>query len=79
MDDTGRGTKILLIWILGNLVLTGKYFLDKRSIQCEPCLPNTACPPCQTDFMAGIWTYLLVWSLGAVALGLIWMKVKKKN
>jgi hypothetical protein len=72
-----RRTKILLIWTVGNLILIGKYFVDKLSIQCEPCLPNYPCPPCQTDYMSNIWLYLLGWNLIAIILGLVWMKLKK--
>lgn len=70
-------TKILLIGVLGNLSLLGKYFFDKMSIQCEPCLPHSTCPPCQTDFMSRIWIYLLVWNIIAISFGMIWLKWKK--
>ena len=52
-----------LIWIYGNAVLIGKYFLDKTTIRCEPCLPGDVCPPCQTDFMQEFWMWIIGWNV----------------
>ena len=71
--------KILSILVIVNLIIVGKYFFDKFSIQCEPCLPNESCPPCQTDYMANIWVYLIIWNLVALGCGLIFMILKNKN
>jgi len=71
--------KILIIWIIGNLLFLGKYFQDKLTIRCEPCLANTYCPPCQTDYMKDIWTYFIIWNIITIVFGLLWLQVKKKN
>lgn len=62
-----KGKKIMLIiWIVVNLILLGKYIVDASTIQCEPCLTGQICPPCQTDYMRDIWYFLLTWNLVAV-------------
>jgi hypothetical protein len=47
-----------LIWIVGNLLFIFKYFIDKYTIQCEPCIDISNCPPCQTNFMRDFWIYM---------------------
>jgi hypothetical protein len=63
------------IWIAGNMLLAVKYYFDKASIQCEPCI-NKDCPPCQTDFMEYIWYYVLAWNVFYLLIELI---TKKRN
>jgi hypothetical protein len=70
-----KQTKIL-IWVFGNLFLCGKYFLDKYSIQCEPCPPDIFCPPCQTEFMRNFIIYLIIWNVIAV---LFWIISNRKK
>jgi len=64
-----------IIGVLINLILISKYFFDKLTIRCEPCLDKNDCPPCQTDFMKYFWIYLLSFNL-LIIFGLI-MKRKK--
>jgi hypothetical protein len=54
---------IELFWIAGNLAMAIKYFIDKLSVQCEPCADINNCPPCQTDFMRDFWIYLSIYNL----------------
>lgn len=61
---------VILLWIVINAILVTNYFWDANSIQCEPCLPGTACPPCQTDFMADFWWYFSIWNLIILLTGL---------
>jgi len=65
---------IEVIWILGNLLLIIKYFIDKTHIQCEPCIDINNCPPCQTDFMRDFWIYLAIFNI-LVVVGLIIKKI----
>lgn len=65
--------KSRIIWIIGNLLLIGKYFFDKASIQCEPCLTSD-CPACETDYMKYFWIYIIVWNLLGLLLELITRK-----
>ena len=66
---------IRLIWFITNLILVLKYYWDSISIQCEPCLPEGPCPPCQTDFMANFWWYLTTWNLIML---IVWLSIMKK-
>ena len=59
-----------LIWLATNLLLIGKYFLDKFTIQCEPCVDLNDCPPCQTDFMKNFWLYMLILNI-VFSIGLV--------
>ena len=52
-----------IIWFAVNLILVIKYYWDSASIQCEPCLPEVECPPCQTNFMANFWLYCIIWNV----------------
>ncbi len=65
-----RNKLIILIWVTINLILVARYFWDSISIQCEPCLPEGPCPPCQTDFMEYFWWYLTFWNL---IMFLVWL------
>lgn len=68
--------KIVAIWIGLNIVLMGKYLFDSHTINCEPCLPEVVCPPCETDFMSNIWWILL--GLNSLILILTVIAFKKK-
>jgi len=67
---------ILTIWVVVNLIILGKYVFDASTIQCEPCLPNQICPPCQTDYMVNTWWFLLVWNSFA---SITWILLRKNN
>jgi len=68
-----------LIWLATNLLLIGKYFLDKFTIQCEPCIDLNDCPPCQTDFMKKFWLYMLILNL-VFSIGLVVKnRIKKRK
>ena len=68
-----------LIWLATNLLLIGKYFLDKFTIQCEPCIDLNDCPPCQTDFMKNFWLYMLILNL-VFSIGLVVKnRIKKRK
>lgn len=67
---------IEIIWILGNLVLILKYFIDKLTVRCEPCIDVNNCPPCQTDFIRDIWMYIAVFNI-LIVIGLIIGKIIK--
>jgi hypothetical protein len=62
------------VWLTGNTLLILKYWLDKNGIQCEPCVPHSYCPPCQTDFMEEFWFYMTLFN----ALTVVWM-IKNKS
>lgn len=68
----------LLIWLVISLSIFAKYFWDKMSIQCEPCLPGIECPPCHTRFMKNFWWYFVGWNVLAAT---IWKIVfnRKEN
>lgn len=61
-------------WIVGNLILILKYFIDKISIRCEPCIDANNCPPCQTDFMRDFWIYTMIFNI-LIIIGLIIKKI----
>ena len=63
------------IWIIGNIMLILKYFIDKSTIRCEPCVNINNCPPCQTDFMRDFWIYTTIFNL-LIIIGLIVNKTK---
>ena len=63
------------IWIIGNIMLILKYFIDKSTIRCEPCVNINNCPPCQTDFMRDFWIYTTIFNL-LIIIGLIVSKTK---
>jgi hypothetical protein len=63
------------IWIIGNIILILKYFIDKCTIRCEPCIDINNCPPCQTDFMRDFWIYTTIFNL-LIIIGLIVNKTK---
>lgn len=54
-----------------NLILICKYLFDFLNIQCEPCLTNEICPPCQTNFMSNIIKYLFWVNISFIMLVLI--------
>ena len=56
----------LTVWLIVNLIIVAKYFWDKMTIQCEPCLPEIECPSCQTNFMENFWWYFVGWNILAV-------------
>ena len=66
-----------LTGIIANIILTGKYFYDKITIQCEPCINISDCPPCQTDFMKDFWVYMTI--LNVILLSGIIIKTKKNE
>ena len=66
---------IEILGVIANLILISKFFLDKLTICCEPCIDMNNCPPCRTDFMKNFWIYLLVLNT-LIIFGLI-MKRKK--
>jgi len=66
---------IELIALIGNLILVSKYFIDKATICCEPCIDPNDCPPCQTDFMKYFWYYFIVFNT-LIIIGLI---IKRKK
>lgn len=65
---------IEIIWIVGNLILILKYFIDKIGIRCEPCIDANNCPPCQTDFMRDFWIYAAIFNI-LIIFGLIIKKI----
>jgi|UPI00047B2730 hypothetical protein len=65
-----RKKAFIIIWIVVNLILVLIYFRDCYGIQCEPCLSEADCPPCQTDFMASFWWYLIIWNIAMVIIKL---------
>lgn len=68
--------RIIYIWILGNIVLIGRFLIDPFLIQCEPCIPGYPCPPCLTEFAKNIWIYFLIWN---VLVGIVFIIKKKKT
>lgn len=62
------------IWVIANLLLIGSYILHSISIQCEPCMPNQYCPPCQTDYMERFPLIISLVNLSA----LIYFLIKKQ-
>lgn len=58
-----------------NFLLVVKYLIDYLSLQCEPCLPDTHCPPCETSFMLHI-----VWYLCGVNIfmGVLFLSTRKR-
>ena len=66
---------IYIVGTLGNLLLAFKYYFDTNSIYCEPCLPNSPCPPCRTEFMDNFWTYFLIWN----AIGFVLFELQKRK
>ena len=66
---------IEILGVLANLFLISKFFFDKLTICCEPCIDINNCPPCRTDFMKNFWIFLLVINT-MIIVGLI-MKRKK--
>jgi hypothetical protein len=51
-----------IICIIGIIVLIIFYFFQLYTIQCEPCLLNTDCPPCETNYMKNIVNYISLWT-----------------
>ena len=70
-----RRTGLILIDVIGNVLLLGKYGIDALGIQCEPCL-STPCPPCRTHYMSSFMWYLLLWNL---ILAFALLSLKKKH
>ena len=68
--------KLILFWLAGALLIIGKYLYDKSTINCEPCLTDAACPPCQTGFMANTWLFITVWNVIIVVIILLYRKKK---
>lgn len=68
---TKNKKRILILWIVGNIILTIKYIFDSMMIKCEPCPTTLSCPPCQTVYMKNIGWYLLIWNLVLVLIRLI--------
>ena len=66
-----RKKAFVIIWIAVNLILVLKYFWDCFTIQCEPCLSEVDCPPCETRFMASFWWYLIIWNIAMFLIKLI--------
>lgn len=68
-----------MIGFIGNLVLTLIYFEHKRSIQCEPCLPNYPCSPCQTEFMKNVIWYYVVFNALIIVFYFIFITINKEE
>ena len=68
MNKYLKNRALEIVGFVINGILISKYFLEKTSIQCEPCFTDD-CPPCQTEYMKNIWIYLIIFnSLLVVAL-----------
>lgn len=69
-------SKRVISWtVFVNFLLVVKYLIDYLSLQCEPCLSDALCPPCQTSFMLHI-----VWYLCGVNIfmGILFLSTRKK-
>lgn len=68
-----------LVGITTNLILIGKYFFDKLTIRCEPCIDLNDCPPCQTDFMKNFCLYFVTLNVVFVIVLIMKNKLQKKK
>lgn len=69
--------KILILYIVVNLILLARYFYDRFTIQCEPCLDSINCPPCETKFMSQFWFFMGFWNILMVTVLLVVRKMNK--
>jgi hypothetical protein len=69
----------IVINLVGNALITLVYFEHKSSIQCEPCLPNYPCLPCQTEYMKNIIWYYIVFNIIVIVVFLILLKMNKNK
>jgi len=67
---------VVLVWILLNILLVAKYFIDSYGIRCEPCMEDFPCPPCETDYMKNIFKYIIGWNM---FLGVAYLLARKKR
>lgn len=65
------------IGALINILLISKYFFDKITIRCEPCLDPGNCPSCQTEFMKYFWIYMIGFNLMFIAAIVIKLRIEK--
>lgn len=69
-----QASTLIIIGLIGNMLLLGKYCFDAYGIQCEPCA-SAPCPPCRTDYMKYVLWYLAAWNLIWLVVG---FRYKKK-
>jgi len=69
----------IYLWVIGNLILLIRFFIDGYLIQCVPCIPDVPCQPCRTKFAEDIWIYFLIWNLLAVVVYVIIKKTHANN
>ena len=58
-----KSKRMLYLLLAGNMLLIVIYYYHKLSTNCEPCIPDMPCPPCQTSYMRNFWLYLLGYNL----------------
>jgi hypothetical protein len=65
-----NGIKYWVLFIVIEILIFTYY--QNNFIQCEPCLPNTPCPPCiSSDQVVSFWTGLII-----ALFFLIWQVIK---
>jgi len=69
----------MVLWLVVNVLLLGKYYIDSIGIRCEPCLPGYYCPPCETRFMKNVWLYTAVWNFTVAGSLVIMISFSKKH
>lgn len=66
---------LFYIFIIGNILLLARFLVDPLLIACEPCLTNTNCLPCRTEFAKKIWIYFITYN---ILIGILFI-IKKKQ
>lgn len=69
--------KILLLYIIVNLILGLRFLYDWQTIKCEPCLDMTDCPLCETKFMNQFWFFMGFWNILMITVLLVVRKMNK--
>jgi hypothetical protein len=73
-----KTSKIAIGFILIEVALSGYYFYSQP--QCEPCLPDTPCPPCISETqIITFWTGVFIAIVAIVYLLFINLRRMKKN